>query len=292
MAAVRIGFRPDRSVNQPSRSSGITQPTDNVDRDARSDRSSLTRPHGYQATALGIILGALCIWLYLTSDLLEATIAAAVLLALWFGAVNLRFGWAGMSVALPTLIFVGVMLIYPVQYRVGVEFFSVTAQVIPALFIAFAIESGVVRNRTRVEVRVLAILLAILLSLGELGALLGLAAGAAADGHSNALTWQLTTDIAAITAGFLSIIISMLLRETAETSGPAISEQLDRRPKLEGESRSDTRDGATRESKESSSFRLVGGLLLTVAAAAFWAARRGLRKGHQQAEARSSRSSR
>jgi hypothetical protein len=188
---------------------GIRQPN---------DQESGSSP--YLPAVLGILLVAIIGWFVITKTILGPIIASSVLFAIWLSLVNLRFGFAGLAAALPTVIFFVILFLYPIRHRVGSDFFSVTAQIIPVLFIAFAIESGVVRNRTRTEVKMLALILAILLSWGEAAALLGLAAGEK-NGFSNAEVWHVTMAVAALAAGFLSIIISMLLREPDEMrTGP------------------------------------------------------------------------
>jgi hypothetical protein len=174
----------------------------------------------YLPVVLGIFFGAIIVWFVLTKDVLFAIIAFSILFTLWLAAVNFRFGFAGFAAALPTVVFFVIFFLYPIRHTVGPDFFSVTAQTIPVLFIAFAIESGVVRHRTRIEVKALAVLIAVLLALGEAAALLGLAAGES-HGFSNAKVWHLTMAVAALAAGFLSIIVSMLIREPEEVPAGA-----------------------------------------------------------------------
>lgn len=170
----------------------------------------------YVPFASSMLLGGLAVWLFLRSDVIEAAILAVSAVVVWFSTRVLRLGIAGVGAAAPTILFLAIVFFIPIEYRVDREYFAATAQCIPVLFIAFTIESGVAKHRGRIEVKVLAVLLALLLTVGEGAALSGLAVLDSND----ATVLQLTITVAALTAGFLSIIVSMLINEPTRDLSP------------------------------------------------------------------------
>ena len=76
----------------------------------------------YGAFAIGVVLGVLAFWLLLRGSALQASTAAFIAVSVWYAAVGLRFGIAGIAAGFPSLVFFSIVLLFPIQYRVDRKF--------------------------------------------------------------------------------------------------------------------------------------------------------------------------